>query len=266
MSRDIDDIDIQSQQGDSEFQNMNIYGKLNYRFNNDDITMKTLNATGGITGNVTGNLTGTADKAINATTAEGLTDIASIDTTGNITANKFFGDGSNLTGIVGVPSGCIILWSGAANAIPSGFVLCNGQNSTPDLRNRFVVGAYSDSANAAWPNLAPGDTGGSADAIVVTHTHGDGSYATNTATLTGQIRGISESFAGFGGSASGVFTKFGGATLGGTPGSPDSNACGGVNFNGDHSHNVSGTSGSTGSSGDDANLPPYYSLCYIMKT
>ena len=34
-----------------------------------------------------------------------------------------------------VPSGGIIIWSGAANAIPSGWVLCNGSNSTPDLRS-----------------------------------------------------------------------------------------------------------------------------------
>ena len=35
---------------------------------------------------------------------------------------------------------------------------------------------------------------------------------------------------------------------------------------GSHSHNVTGTSGSTGNSGTDKNLPPYYALCYIMKT
>ncbi len=42
-----------------------------------------------------------------------------------------------------VPSGVIVMWSGAATAIPTGWVLCNGQNGTPDLRNRFVVGAGS---------------------------------------------------------------------------------------------------------------------------
>ncbi len=42
-----------------------------------------------------------------------------------------------------IPPGVIVLWSGAANAIPSGWALCNGQNGTPDLRNRFVVGAGS---------------------------------------------------------------------------------------------------------------------------
>ena len=50
----------------------------------------------------------------------------------------------------------IILWSGAENAIPSGWVLCNGSNSTPDLRNRFVVGAGN--------SYSVGDNGGSVTA------------------------------------------------------------------------------------------------------
>ena len=51
-----------------------------------------------------------------------------------------------------VPSGVIMMWSGAANAIPSGYILCDGSNGTPDLRNRFVIGAGS--------NYAVGATGG----------------------------------------------------------------------------------------------------------
>ena len=41
----------------------------------------------------------------------------------------------------GIPKGGIIMWSGAVNQIPSGWVLCDGTNGTPDLRDRFVVGA-----------------------------------------------------------------------------------------------------------------------------
>ena len=48
-----------------------------------------------------------------------------------------------VTGSTGIPSGFIGIWSGAANAIPSGWYLCNGSNGTPDLRNRFIVGAGS---------------------------------------------------------------------------------------------------------------------------
>ena len=42
------------------------------------------------------------------------------------------------------------MWSGAENAIPTGWVLCNGTNSTPDLRNRFVVGAGTGSILFCW--------------------------------------------------------------------------------------------------------------------
>ena len=177
MSRDIDDIDIQSQGGDSEFKNMNIYGKLNYRFNSDDITMHTLNATAGITGNVTGNvtgdLTGTATNAINATTAEGLTNIASIDTTGDITANRFFGRGESIVGISTILQGFIVMWSGSVANIPNGYLLCDGNNGTPDLTDRFIVGAGVFGSSA----YSPDDIGGN-DNVTLSlnqlpaHTHG----------------------------------------------------------------------------------------------
>jgi hypothetical protein len=73
------------------------------------------------------------------------------------------GSGATPTWASPFPSGMIVLWSGATDAIPTGWVLCNGSNSTPDLRNRFVVGAGDTySVNA---------TGGSADATLVSHTH-----------------------------------------------------------------------------------------------
>ena len=43
-----------------------------------------------------------------------------------------------------IPSGIIVAWSGNESNIPSGWVLCNGQNNTPDLRGRFILGV-SDS-------------------------------------------------------------------------------------------------------------------------
>lgn len=54
--------------------------------------------------------------------------------------------------------GMIILWSGAVSNIPSGFALCDGNNGTPDLRNRFIKGAENDGA--------VGNTGGA-----VNHNH-----------------------------------------------------------------------------------------------
>ena len=68
----------------------------------------------------------------------------------------------------GVPIGCIVLWSGSSSNIPSGWHLCDGQHGTPDLRDRFVVGA----GNA----YTPGATGGNAQVTLTkeqlpAHTH-----------------------------------------------------------------------------------------------
>ena len=51
-----------------------------------------------------------------------------------------------------VPYGCILMWSGAIANIPLGWALCDGQNGTPDLRDRFILGAAMDEE--------PGATGG----------------------------------------------------------------------------------------------------------
>lgn len=40
-----------------------------------------------------------------------------------------------------LPSGIISLWHGAIVDIPAGWILCDGNNGTPDLRNKFIVGA-----------------------------------------------------------------------------------------------------------------------------
>ncbi|WP_437805285.1 hypothetical protein [Sorangium sp. So ce1078] len=40
-----------------------------------------------------------------------------------------------------VPTGTIVMWSGTAAAIPDGWAICDGTNGTPDLRDRFIVGA-----------------------------------------------------------------------------------------------------------------------------
>lgn len=43
----------------------------------------------------------------------------------------------------GAPSGLIVIWSGSIASIPSGWYLCNGSNGTPDLRDKWVLGAGS---------------------------------------------------------------------------------------------------------------------------
>jgi hypothetical protein len=61
------------------------------------------------------------------------------------------------------PSGMIILWSGATTNIPTGWSLCDGTNGTPDLRNKFVIGAGS--------TYAVGATGGQTSQTVNAHSH-----------------------------------------------------------------------------------------------
>ena len=69
-----------------------------------------------------------------------------LEVIGTVKATAFVGNGI-------VPTGAIMMWSGASTAIPTGWVLCDGTNNTPDLRNRFVIGAGS--------TYAVGATGGS---------------------------------------------------------------------------------------------------------
>ncbi len=160
----------------------------------------------------------------------------------------------NLYGIIGTaptpatptPAGGIILWSGSIGSIPAGWVLCNGNNGTPDLRNRFVVGAGSTYSVDA--------TGGSADAIVVSHTH----TATSTSVVTdpGHTHGLDFNatlpFDGGGGIPN--------STFGGSVNRSTASATTGITVA------TTTTNASAGTSGTNANLPPYYALCYIMKT
>ena len=144
-----------------------------------------------------------------------------------------------------IPTGLISLWSGSIGSIPSGWALCDGNNSTPDLRDRFVVGAGNTYAVAAQ--------GGSANAIVVTHTH----------TFSGTTGAMNSN-------ASHTHTYPRAVTSGGVLGGTSSysiTASGTTDStNIDHTHNISGTTDSSGNSGTNANLPPYYALAYIMKT
>lgn len=145
-------------------------------------------------------------------------------------------------------TGMIMMWSGTIATIPSGWVLCNGSNSTPDLRNRFIIGAHSDSAGVAYSTVTGSNTqtGGTKDAINVSHTHtatvtdpGHSHTLTNLA-LSGDL---------VGGGSNQIYTR--------------SNS---------NNTTVTATTGITvansteGSSGTNQNLPPYYALAFIMKT
>ena len=213
---------------------------------------------------------------------------ASVSATGDLSYNSSNGQFS-----VNVPSafvsGMIILWSGNTGNIPSGFVLCDGNNGTPNLTDRFVVGA-----GAAY---SPGATGGSSSVTLSTsqlpshnhsfsgssshshtinnHTH---SFSANTNNQGAHVHNLLYNHGAFGGSSGAVTPRSGNTPV--TPG-----ISGRVSNEGGHAHNISGTtgnpsntgtnsqtvtiSGNTGSTGSGSsveNRPPYYALCYIMKT
>lgn len=158
----------------------------------------------------------------------------------------------NLYGIIGtqssvgttIPTGMISLWYGATGSVPVGWYLCDGTNGTPDLRDRFIVGA----GNAYAVNA----TGGSADAIVVSHNHTASS--TSSVTDPGHLHThlVAAGQAGYSANQS-VGTVNGGSA------SNTSTATTGISVA------TTTTVASTGSSGTNANLPPYYALAYVMK-
>jgi hypothetical protein len=137
-----------------------------------------------------------------------------------------------------VPTGVITLWYGAIVNIPSGWLLCDGTNETPDLRDRFIVGAGTTYAVAA--------TGGSANATLVSHTH--------TATVTDPGHNHLSNATGLVNNNIN-FTGTGGANYRNVNDTQTGSAFTGITV----------ANSTEGVSATNANLPPYYALAYIMK-
>lgn len=188
----------------------------------------------GVGGNlvVTGNLSATGNATLSgnvtATTASNGTSTTQLATTAfvsNTVQNR-------------IPAGVIVMWFGSIASIPAGWALCNGSNATPDLRNAFVL--------AAGGLYAVGVTGGSTNAVVVDHNH----TATSTVSDPGHSHGyvttnFVSDFFGSGANASvAVAANTSAATTGITVSTAIANA---------------------GVSSNNANMPPYYALAYIMK-
>jgi microcystin-dependent protein len=192
-------------------------------------------------------------------------------------------DGSLLTGIVAIPTGAILLWSGSTGSIPSGWVICDGTNSTPDLRNLFVVGAGDTYAVGATggsntvtldSNTLPGHTHTGTTASDGAHTHNVSGNTSNTGAHTHTLSGNTSNTGAhthsgstsntgahqhtlvyaFGGPVPSAPRKISGTTTF-TGSVTDSGACQSAgnhshNFNtnsdGDHSHTLSGNAESAG--------------------
>lgn len=135
-----------------------------------------------------------------------------------------------------VPKGLICMWSGST--VPNGWLLCNGQNGTPDLRNRFIVGSGS--------TYAIGNTGGSDKVTLTTeqlpsHTH---SCSNTTIEWSDTARGNSNVYGDY------------------IPSPTETGDRNKVTYDiGSHSNTI----GNTGSGSAHENRPPYYALAFIMK-
>lgn len=187
-----------------------------------------------------------------------------------------------------IPFGVITMWSGAVNAIPGGWALCDGSNGTPNLLDRFIVGAGGD--------YEVGDTGGAAnvtltEAQIPAHSHSGSTESAGSHSHSGSA------------SSAGAHThniqEHNGTTPSGTSsGTQGINSSGNQRKNkswrnirtstsesaatairagstGAHTHSLSINSGgahthsvsvsNTGGGESHENRPPYYALAYIMK-
>jgi microcystin-dependent protein len=174
-------------------------------------------------------------------------------TVANLSATSVSGYGT-------VPLGGIILWSGAENAVPAGWALCNGQSSngrtTPDLRGRFVIGASS--------GRGVGTTGG-AESVTLSinqipaHNHRVEGWTWNAGDHTHQLPwNAPDDGNGCCQNQDSQNTGLWGDSGTTRWGRQSNNA-------GDHSHRFDVTSYSTGGGQAVTIMPPFYSLAYIMR-
>ncbi|MDD5610562.1 MAG: hypothetical protein PHH69_03335 [Candidatus Omnitrophica bacterium] len=124
--------------------------------------------------------------------------------------------------------GSIVIWSGTVASIPAGWQLCDGTNGTPDLRDRFVVGARQDNGGVSMTNVSG----------TLTKSGGEAKHTLTIAEMPAHTHNYNEPtfYSRYDGHSSPLCT--------GTQVSNTSSVGGG------QAHNI---------------LPPYYALCFIMK-
>jgi hypothetical protein len=173
------------------------------------------------------------------------------------------------------PIGGIILWSGtiaAANAL-TGWHVCDGTNGTPNLTDKFVIGAGVDNAGISNTAITGVNTktGGNKDSTLVEHAHS--TTTTISVTVSGTTGNDSPDH-----THNVPYHQDGGNYSGGGDLPWDDNSAPNssrttTGASTRHTHSFSGsgsgsgtaTSDSQGSSATNTNLPPYYALAYIMR-
>lgn len=171
------------------------------------------------------------------------------------------------------PSGGILMWYGNIANIPSGWLLCNGTNGTPDLRDRFIVGAGS--------SYAEGNIGGSNNVTLslsemTAHTHpvnastgeaGSHDHPASTGAVGNHTHGWDIAVPIRSGPSSPYTSGGGGVVAGGSVNSanPHSHAVPNSDLGGIHTHTLTVSYGNSGSGDSHENRPPFYALVFIRK-
>ena len=249
-------------------------------------------AVGGVRGNVVGNLTGdstgnhTGDVVGNLEGDSVGLHSGSVDVRGG---DLFLDDGQILPEwlsedivefilLAGAPVGGIMMWSGAATTIPAPWLLCDGSNGTPDLRDRFILGA----GQVGSGTTAPGSTGGTA-----THAHtgsaSNGGAHSHDLDIAGHA--LTESEMPSHNHPNGIVDRnadlFNNGGIAAVPGRPESVSQIGLTATvegltkskgGGQAHTHEGSVAENGGAhshsldvDEESNIPPYYALCFIMK-
>ncbi|MDV2988580.1 MAG: hypothetical protein P3T54_00240 [Dehalogenimonas sp.] len=171
-----------------------------------------------------------------------------------------------------VPAGLILMWAGTLANIPSGYVLCDGNNSTPNLLARFVQGVATAATN-------PGATGGATSKTTAGHTHTQGATGSNGShshsvstdsagshshTVDSHYHSISSTVVENGSSYSVGAHGTTGTASPGTNSAGSHNHGGDTDTDGSHTHTNPTTASNTDSITDIR--PLYYEIAFVMKT
>jgi len=202
-------------------------------------------------------------------TIDGSTNVGSVELT--VSQTNFATPTSVTTAINNLlPAGSIILWYGNYSTVPTGWAICDGNNGTPNLTNKFVVGAAKDINNVPVTDIEGTNktTGGTAHTVLPVHSHSitDKTHTHNAQKQnTGDWQGTPEAVA----ISKDNFDYYAGDR------SPDGNIDGSRYVTGydrntvpinlsQSSTGITGTN-STGADPNFTNIPPYYTLYYIMR-
>ena len=134
---------------------------------------------------------------------------------------------TKIEGLGNIISGMIMIWSGSSDNIPDGWILCDGNNGTPDLTDKFVIGAGS--------TYAVGKTGGESSHVLTIDEMPKHSHKMK-------------------------YDSIGWTAI------RQSSGTNGIVENTTSSYDGQYSTEEVGNGNAHNNMPPYYALCYIMKS